>query len=73
MDRERWEYTNYLEQNAASGQAYDYIVFKYNIGKRPIWFKTQLKGKRWGCGAHCDFRAGKMPGQSGAGSHKAVV
>lgn len=37
------EYTNYLEQNAASGQAYDYIVFKYNIGKRPIWFKTQLK------------------------------
>ena len=37
------EYTNYLEQNAASGQAYDYIVFKYNIGNRPIWFKTQLK------------------------------
>ena len=27
------EYTNYLEQNAASGQAYDYIVFKYNIRK----------------------------------------
>lgn len=37
------EYTNYLEQNAASGQAYDYIVFKYNIGNRPIWFKIQLK------------------------------
>ncbi len=41
------EYTNYLEQNAASGQAYDYIVFKYNIGKRPIWFKNPAKGKRW--------------------------
>lgn len=37
------EYANYLEQNDVSGQAYDYIVFKYNIGKRPIWLKVQLK------------------------------
>ena len=37
------EYNNYLEHNAVSGQAYDYIVFKYSIGNRPIWLKTQLK------------------------------
>lgn len=32
--------------------------------------ENPAKGKRWGCGAYCDFRSGKMPGQSGAGSTK---
>ena len=71
MDRERWGiYEADLEQNAASGQAYDYIVFKYNIGNGPYGLNP-AKGKSMGDGgAHCDFRSGKMPGQSGAGSHK---